>query len=148
MPIPLDIESLIRSQLPGKLAAATPADEPMPPMNAGAWMQSAPPVPSFGLPSGLGELTEALSSEDLADELVAPEATFASMAVVDPPQAAARRREAANRTGFCASGQSVPVAAEIRRAHPGPQRQAGAELLISGISPNRRSPDAAARSAA
>jgi peptidoglycan/xylan/chitin deacetylase (PgdA/CDA1 family) len=84
MPIPLAMVSLISEPIPAKLAAAGSEGEPLLPAHAGLWMQPTPPMPSFGLPADLGELTIALSSEDLGKELVAPEDTFASMVAAAP----------------------------------------------------------------
>jgi peptidoglycan/xylan/chitin deacetylase (PgdA/CDA1 family) len=84
MPTPPTIASLLGAQLPARLAAATPEDEPALPVNAGLWMQPAPPIAPFGLPSGLGELTAALSSEDLAKQVVASEETLDSMVAASP----------------------------------------------------------------
>jgi len=84
MPIPSDLGNLFDSQLLAKVAAAASGDETVLPVKAGLWLEPAPPVPAFGLPSGLGELTLELSSEDLATELVAPEETFASMVATSP----------------------------------------------------------------
>jgi peptidoglycan/xylan/chitin deacetylase (PgdA/CDA1 family) len=83
MPVPPDPATL-DSQLLAKVAAAASAEELVLPARAGLWMEPAPPVASFGLPSGLGDLTAELGSGDLADELVAPEATFASMVAASP----------------------------------------------------------------
>jgi peptidoglycan/xylan/chitin deacetylase (PgdA/CDA1 family) len=83
-PIPLAMVNLISEPIPAKLAATGSEGELLHPAHAGLWMGPARPVPSFGLPSGLGELTVALSSEDLAKELVAPEETFASMVAASP----------------------------------------------------------------
>jgi len=113
-PIPSDMASLFDSQILARLAAAEPENEPMLPMSAGLWMQPVQPVPSFGLPSGLGELTVALSTEELADELVAPEETLASMVAASPWSTHLKPRPAA------AKMRAAPTS--VRPAHPSPLR--------------------------
>ena len=113
-PIPSDMASLFDSQILARLAAAEPENEPMLPMSAGLWMPPVQPVPSFGLPSGLGELTVALSTEELADELVAPEETLASMVAASPWSTHLKPRPAA------AKMRAAPTS--VRPAHPSPLR--------------------------
>ena len=63
---------------------------------------------------GLGELTVALSTEELADELVAPEETFASMVAASPWSTHLKPRPAA------AKMRAAPTS--VRPAHPSPLR--------------------------
>ena len=114
MPVPSDMADLLDSQILARLAAAGPENESVLPANAGLWMQPAPPVPAFALPYGLGELTVALSSEDLADELVAPEETLASMVAAAPWSTHLKPRPAA------AKMRAAP--APVRPANPSPSR--------------------------
>jgi peptidoglycan/xylan/chitin deacetylase (PgdA/CDA1 family) len=83
VPVPSEL-GMLDSQLLAKVSAAASSDELVLPARAGLWMEPTPPIPSFGLPSGLGDLTAELGSGDLADALVAPEATFASMVATSP----------------------------------------------------------------
>jgi peptidoglycan/xylan/chitin deacetylase (PgdA/CDA1 family) len=84
IPAPADLAMLMDSQLLAKVAAASASEDPVLPIKTGAWTEGAAPVAGFGLPSGLGDLTAELTAADLADELVAPEATFASMVASSP----------------------------------------------------------------
>jgi hypothetical protein len=77
-------------------------------------MQPAPPVPAFALPYRLGELTVALSSEDLAEELVAPGETLASMVAASPWSTHLKPRPAAAKT------RAAP--APVRPANPSSSR--------------------------
>ena len=111
IPAPADLAMLMDSQLLAKVAAASAGEDPVLPIKAGVWREGAAPVASFGLPSGLGNLTAELTSGELADELVAPEATFASMVASSPWSTHIKPRPAKARGSAGSIRPAAPVPA-------------------------------------
>ena len=95
MPIPHEMLRFVAVQSPTRLAAA---GDPALPMHAQPWMEPAPAIPPFALPSGLGDLTLGPSEEDLGDTLVVPEDTLLSMIVGAPRPAHHKPRPVAGKT--------------------------------------------------
>src|SRR5439155_7673464 len=79
-------------------------------LHAQSWMEPTPPIPPFGLPFGLGDLTLAPSEEELADALVVPEDTLLLMVTASARPAHAKPRPAAIKTR--------PTAAPGRATNP------------------------------
>jgi peptidoglycan/xylan/chitin deacetylase (PgdA/CDA1 family) len=125
MPVPEDMMSLIATRLPAKLAAAGPADEPTLPLHAGLWMEPAAPIAFFGLPAELGKLNAALSSEEIANELVAPEETLGAMVASAPRHAHLKPRPlAAKPRAPLRPGAPVPVRSKLVAHTPTPNTAA------------------------
>jgi peptidoglycan/xylan/chitin deacetylase (PgdA/CDA1 family) len=83
-PISTGLTNLLDTRLPAQLVAASPDEQAILAVKRDPWLEAAPAVPPYGLPAGLGELTTAMTPEDLDGRVVAGEETLDSMVANAP----------------------------------------------------------------